>query len=303
MQEFPFEIENETSKNSTKEDKPEVCAEKIMNHEALKDQIPWNKSNYIKRQEGEGQIDSFYLLEPFESLKLREEYANQELSSFILAHYNNNEYLKLEYLIDSANKKIPKLFKCMMCSKFEVYGRSVACRMCHDNFHLYCLQNVCHLERGRFFHENAFEKKIYEIYLMNKSIQKTKIKNKNNQNTKLIKSPDREKKEEEVYWACPKCAQKIPIPFQLSFKLEFPFEIQALPNISDHKIYTENVLNKLQGNLLEYVIPKNMDKALNKRNLIFQDDCVYLTNAKVKNNSIIFSKERIDVIVSFILVI
>ena len=54
--------------------------------------------------------------------------------------------------------------------------------------------------------------------------------------------------------------------------------------------------NKLFGDLSRYSIPKNLEEALNDRNLTFQDDCVFLSSAKVCHNSVRHSVEPIDVI-------
>lgn len=180
----------------------------------------------------------------------------------------------------------------MVCFKFDFFGKSIVCKICHDNYHLDCLNSyVTHPERGRFFHENIFEKQIYELYQMEKSISKN-IKNKTQ---KIEKITENKKKNIDVYWVCPKCTKKIFNPERIFFKLEFPFEIQKLPEISQNKIYSEDEYNIIRGDVSEYRIPENLEEAFEDRKMVFKDDCVYLTTAKAKHNSLKYAKEQIDV--------
>ena len=68
-----------------------------------------------------------------------------------------------------------------------------------------------------------------------------------------------------------------------------------MPDIEQMKTYTLTDKNILKGDLSTYKCPDNFDAALNDRNLIFQDDCVFLTEAKQNSNSTLLTTEPIDV--------
>jgi hypothetical protein len=253
--------------------------ERLKNHVKLMEQISWNENEFIKRFEAEGKVEMFYLQETLESLKVRTLYAQQQIESNVLLHYNENEYMKSRYLLKSA-VLTTDILKCMICKKILIEKQIyfVFCKICKDSYHLKCFNDVAESERGRVFHNNFLENEQFQF----------------NQN----KSSNRKKTYQEmasnVYWVCQKCTDQIRIEERILFKLEFPFQIQQNPQIVQ-KINTLNEGNIITGNLTTYQIPDNLDEALKEKLLIFEDNCVFLTKAKQKHNSILFSREPIDV--------
>lgn len=248
-------------------------------HMDLLNQIPWNKSNYIQRKDEISQIENYFLQESSESEKIRKEYAQQEYSSTVLLQINKNKIQKLDFIQKSSSKQT-KPFKCLICQNASIFGKFTICKICHDYFHLECFNKIKDSERGQFFHENGFEKDLFQsfdIFLANK------IKKGNESNMSA------------VYWVCQKCTNRIIRQQKIWFKLEFPFQIQTLPTMLNYKVYTTSLYNTLIGDLDKYHIPENLEEAVNEKGMVFQDDCVYLTNAKVNHNSIRNSRDSIDV--------
>ena len=103
------------------------------------------------------------------------------------------------------------------------------------------------------------------------------------------------------YWFCRNCEIKALKKERLVIKLSFPFQIQYLPEIrSDRNYFMWS--GKLKANTINYCVPEGLDFALVERGLVFQDDCVYLSSAKISDNSVKYSSETIYVwFIKFIL--
>ena len=262
-----------------KESNEQKYDELLKIHVKLMEQISWNENEFIKIYETEAQVEMFYLQETLESLKVRSLYAQQQTESNVLLHYNENEYMKSRYLLKSA-VLTTEILKCMICKKILIEKQIyfLFCKICKDSYHLKCFNDVAESERGRVFHNNAFENEQFQFNQKQSGSKK--------KNDKEIAT--------NVYWVCQKCTNQIRIKERILFKLEFPFQIQRNPRIS-HKINTLNEGNNITGDISTYKIPENFDEALKERRIIFEDDCVFLSKAKQKHNSILFSREPIDV--------
>jgi hypothetical protein len=185
---------------------------------------------------------------------------------------------------------------------------SVMCKQCKDAFHLECFEIYDVMDCGAFFHdvnqnktnENLFpfepENEEMEIKKKNKEIMKKRNKNKKNKSYKRRNQRD---PSSDVYWICDNCINLIEKDERILFELVFPFEIQQIPNNPQIKIYTLTDRNILKGDILTYKPPIHFYEALADRNFIFQEECIYLTEAKQKNNTTLFTTEPIDVIHSY----
>lgn len=277
------------------------------NHKLLLDQINWNNSSYIQKLSEENDIQKFFLQEPQESQNIRRTFAHQLVSSSVLFQANNN-VLKMHYFRKSLNIT-PSSQKCNVCKRIVYESMmSVMCKQCKDAFHLECFEIYDFMDCGAFFHDinqnklneslRPFkpENEVIRLKKKNKEIMKRRKQNKKNESFKRMCQRD---SSSDVYWICDNCINLIEKEERILFELVFPFEIQQIPNNPEIKIYTLTDKNVLKGDISTYKSPVNFYEALADRNFIFQDDCIYLAEAKQKNNTTFFTTEPIDVIYSY----
>ena len=185
----------------------------------------------------------------------------------------------MNYLVKISQKYGNKVVKCLFCNKID-FSMVAECKICGDKYHLNCFAAMLHSERGMFFHGTE-------------TLQtKTSLSEENETKNKKMKK----KRNLAVHWSCMRCSSQLATLNRLKFLLVPPFQVQAFLLLNKKTLYLICQKNKLFGDLSRYSIPKNLEEALNDRNLTFQDDCVFLSSAKVCHNSVRHSVEPIDVI-------
>ena len=168
-----------------------------------------------------------------------------------------------------------KAKKCMLCKVVKSGVPFISCHACKDNFEPICFNHIVEDERGCLLFQSLVELKHFSF------VEKQENKNTNS-----------------IYWFCQKCVNHINEKERRLFYLTYPFEIQKLPQI-EKKFRSSKKKELLIGDLSIYETPENLQIALAEKNLIFQDECVFLSSAKTNHNSIIFSAEQIDVFIFF----
>ena len=245
------------------------------NNELLLVSIPWGEGRYEKRLDSNTGFVSYVLFEPLKSQRVRMEYSEQKAISPVLRQINNSDEKMVQLLKLLSQKQKELLNKCLICAQIQYGKKVVVCQRCHDNFHMNCLK--IEKEKGMFFHESEIEL-----------------------NTFLSELSNKKNKKEDVFWSCQKCTTLIFKAERIETKLMIPFQIQVFPeNIFTLNSATINI--KLLINISNYCIPENFEDALKERNLQFQDECVFLTSAKIIHNSVTNSEELINVNFLFLL--
>ena len=239
-------------------------------------EISWSGDLYLKQKNENNNAENYFLQESLKSLMVRTEYSKQQCSSMLLIQINQNDVQKMSYIFKSSVKYPNQAIKCVFCKRTNFFKEFVMCKACANNYHLDCFNIMKENQKGSFFHENITELKT--CFLEKARVQ--------------IQSKDAENS---VYWLCQKCTHQIFQKDRLKIELKPPFEIQTLPQTQLNKIYSTCGKNRIFGDLTEYCIPENFEIALIDRNLVYQEECVFLSSAKGVNNSIAYSIEPIDV--------
>ena len=250
------------------------------NHQKLISEIKWD-GNAFEKILNESGAELFYLNESLGSYQVRRNYFDQEGSSDILFQCNSDSQ-KLDYIRkkSSSISKI-KVRKCMICLETQLETLFIECKACSDQYHFTCLNWLSKRKRGQFYHDNYAQTKTFEFY---------KSGNRKAHNKKEDSSS--------VYWICQICTNKIRNPEIIKFELQYPFEVQKLPEIKQNTKY-DIPFQMFFGDIKDislYDIPDNFDEAMKQKNLSFQDECVYLSKAKSKHNLTKFSEEPITVL-------